>query len=45
MGGYLVMVPLVTHIVIGIILEVEVCEQGSPYFDTPKYQKSKMINS
>jgi len=51
MGGYLVIVPIVTHIVIVIILKVEGCEQGSPYIkgntiffvDTPKYLKSKMI--
>jgi len=33
MGGYLVIIPIVTHIVIGIVLKVEGCEQGSPYIN------------
>ena len=53
MGGYLVIVPIVTHVVVGIILEVEGCELGSPYIkgytvffvDTPKYLKSKVIDN
>jgi len=52
-GGYLVIVPIVTHIVIGIILKVEGYEQGSPYIKgyavffvyTPKYLKSKMMDN
>jgi len=31
MGQYLVIVPIVTHIVICIIFKVEGCEQGSPF--------------
>lgn len=53
MGGYLVIVLIVTLIVIGIILKVEDCEQGSPYIkgytvffvDTPKYLKSKVTDN
>jgi len=53
MGGYLVIGPIVTHTVIGIILKIEGCEQGSPYIkgktvffvDTPKYVKSKIIDN